>query len=62
MGAAPEHAVIEFLKRRYASAIACGDDQTATRLRAELDRLMNGSGGRSGRCITPEFPELPPAA
>jgi hypothetical protein len=62
MGAAPEHASIEFLKRRYASAIACGDDQTATRLRAELDRLMNGSGARSGRRIIPEFPELPPAA
>jgi hypothetical protein len=62
MGAASGHAVIEFLKRRYASAIARGDDQTATRLRAELDRLMNGSGGRSDRLITPELPELPPAA
>jgi hypothetical protein len=62
MGAAPEHAVIEFLKRRYASAIARGDDQTATRLRQELDRLMNGGGGRSEYHIGPEFPELPPAA
>ena len=62
MGAAPEQAVIEFLKRRYASAIARGDDQTATRLRAELDRLMNGVGDESGRRIVPEFPELPPAA
>lgn len=60
MGAAPERAVIEFLRRRYASAISCGDDQTATRLRAELDRLINGRcGDRSGRSITPE---LPPAA
>jgi hypothetical protein len=62
MGAAPDHAVIEFLKRRYASAIARGDDKTATRLRAELDRLMNGAGGRSDRLIAPDFPELPPAA
>ena len=62
MGAAPDQAVIEFLKRRYASAIRCGDDRTATRLRAELDRLMNGCGGESGRRIVPEFPELPPAA
>ena len=43
MGAAPDRAIIEFLKRRYASAIACGDDQTASRLRAQLDRLMNGA-------------------
>ena len=59
MGAAPEQAVIEFLKRRYASAIACGDDRTATRLRAELDRRMNGGAGTSDRPVTPE---LPPAA
>ena len=70
MGAVPEQAVIQFLKRRYASAIGCGDDHTATRLRAEIDRLMNGSGSRSGRPLTPELPrpasapcpELPPAA
>jgi hypothetical protein len=34
--------VVEFLKRRYARAIECGDDRTATRLRAEIDRLING--------------------
>ena len=62
MGAVPEQSVIEFLKRRYASAIRSGDDQTASRLRTQLDRLMNGSGGASGRCLTPELPELPPAA
>jgi hypothetical protein len=59
MGAAPERAVIEFLKRRWASAIRCGDDRTATRLRAELDRLINGPVGGAERPISPE---LPPAA
>jgi hypothetical protein len=59
MGAAPERAVIEFLKRRWASAIRSGDDRTATRLRAELDRLMNGPAGGSDRSVAPE---LPPAA
>jgi hypothetical protein len=34
--------VIEFLKRRYAGAIERGDDRTATRLRAEIDHLING--------------------
>ncbi len=34
--------VAEFLKRRYARAIECGDDRTAARLRAEIDRLING--------------------
>jgi hypothetical protein len=33
---------VEFLKRRYARAIECGDHRTATRLRAEIDRLING--------------------
>lgn len=32
----------EFLKRRYARAIESGDHRTATRLRAEIDRLING--------------------
>jgi hypothetical protein len=59
MGAAPEEAIIRFLKRRYASAIDCGDDRTATRLRAELDRLMNGRAAEAGQAVTPE---LPPAA
>lgn len=35
--------VVEFLKRRYASAIERGDDRTAIRLRAEIDRLINGA-------------------
>jgi hypothetical protein len=51
--------VVDFLKRRFASAIRCGDERTATRLRAELDRLMNGAG----RAPAPDpGPELPPAA
>jgi hypothetical protein len=33
----------EFLKRRYASAIERADDRTATRLRAEIDELINQS-------------------
>ncbi|HYZ25643.1 MAG TPA: hypothetical protein VE592_08415 [Geminicoccaceae bacterium] len=59
MGAAPDQAVIQFLRRRYASAIGRGDDRTATRLRAELDRLLNGSAANSNQAMTPE---LPPAA
>ena len=70
MGAAPEQAVIQFLKRRYASAIGCGDDRTASRLRAELDRLLNGASGNARPMIMTRFadesgpnaPELPPAA
>ena len=63
MGAATEQAIIDFLRRRYASAVACGDDRTAARLRAELDRLMNGRRRPgSGRGVSPELPELPPAA
>jgi hypothetical protein len=39
---ADEHRGLPFLKRRYARAIECGDDETAARLRLELDLLMNG--------------------
>jgi len=59
MDAARDQAVIQFLRRRYASAIGRGDDQTATRLRAELDRLLNGRAANSNQAMTPE---LPPAA
>jgi hypothetical protein len=53
----PERAVIQFLKRRYASAIGRGDDRTATRLRTELDGLMNGRAAAPvGRPL-----DLPPA-
>jgi hypothetical protein len=60
--AAAEQAIIDFLRRRYARAVASGDDQTAARLRAELDRLMNGRRARAGYRVAPEAPELPPAA
>ena len=69
MGAASEKAVIQFLKRRCASAIGCGDDRTASRLRAELDRLLNKPAGNAGRPKADfaddskhHSPELPPAA
>jgi len=50
---------VTFLKRRFASAIRCGDERTATRLRVELDRLMNGA---KPALPPPPDPELPPAA
>ena len=59
MDAARDEAVIQFLRRRYASAIGRGDDQTATRLRVELDRLLNGRAAKANQAMTPE---LPPAA
>jgi hypothetical protein len=62
MGAAADQAVIDFLRRRYASAIASGDDRTAARLRGELDRLMNDRRRGSEPRVSPELPELPPAA
>jgi hypothetical protein len=36
--------VIEFLRRRYASAILRDDAETAGRMRAQLDGLMNHAG------------------
>jgi hypothetical protein len=39
---------VEFLRRRYAAAILCDDADTAGRLRAQLDGIMNPAG-RSGR-------------
>jgi hypothetical protein len=56
---ATERAIVQFLKRRFASAIASRDDRTATRLRGELDRLINGPATGPERPIAPE---LPPAA
>ena len=58
-GTIASQSAVTFLKRRFASAIRCGDDRTATRLRVELDRLMNG--GRPALPPPPD-PELPPAA
>jgi hypothetical protein len=46
MDSVSDDPVVQFLKRRYAGAIRCGDHRTATRLRAELDRLMNGLWGQ----------------
>jgi hypothetical protein len=46
--------VAGFLKRRYARAIERGDDRTATRLRAEIDRLINDhatDGARGGDVV-----------
>ena len=57
-GTTSRRPAVDFLKRRFANAIRCGDDRTATRLRVELDRLMNGAR----RSIPPPDPELPPAA
>ena len=41
-----ERQVIDFLRRRYASAILRDDAPTAGRLRAQLDDLMNHAGPR----------------
>jgi hypothetical protein len=35
--------LIAFVRLRYADAIARGDDATASRLRAQLDALINGA-------------------
>jgi hypothetical protein len=37
-----ERKAVEFLRRRWASAIRSGDDRTAARLRLQLDRALNG--------------------
>jgi hypothetical protein len=37
-----ERKTVEFLRRRWASAIQSGDDRTAMRLRLQLDRALNG--------------------
>lgn len=46
---ADEQRALVFLKRRFARAIENGDHETATRLRLELDLLMNGRLARAGR-------------
>ena len=55
--------VIEFLRRRYASAILRDDAETAGRLRAQLDRLINHAGGppradRAGAPVASAAPTL----
>jgi len=37
----PHRQTVEFLRRRYAAAILCDDADTAGRLRAQLDGIMN---------------------
>jgi hypothetical protein len=47
-------AVVDFLRQRLADAIERGDDQTASRLRVQLDRLLNGpqrKGGTGWRAV-----------
>ena len=44
--------VIEFLRRRYASAILRDDAETAGRLRAQLDGLMNHTGASRVRATS----------
>jgi hypothetical protein len=48
--------LVEFLKRRYASAIERDDGATAARLRAEIDRLINGRLAQSGPDRAPKRP------
>lgn len=57
--ATPSRPEADFLRRRFASAIRSGDDRTATRLRLELDRLINGD---QPAIPPPPDPDLPPAA
>jgi hypothetical protein len=53
---------VEFLRRRYAAAILCDDADTAGRLRAQLDGIMNHvcAAGRPGE--VPEAQARPPEA
>ena len=44
---------VEFLRRRYASAIRSGDDRTALRLRLQLDRVLNGRLARAPLRVVP---------
>jgi hypothetical protein len=52
----PHRRSVEFLRRRYAAAILCGDAATAGRLRVQLDNLMNQPHGakRLGEAPQPE--------
>jgi hypothetical protein len=49
-----ERHAVEFLRRRWASAIQSGDDRTATRLRLQLDRVLNGRLAQAPLRIVPE--------
>jgi hypothetical protein len=54
----PHRPTVEFLRRRYAAAILCDDADTAGRLRAQLDGIMNpaGSSGRGGDAAPAQAP------
>ena len=58
----PHRQTFEFLRRRYAAAILCADADTAGRLRAQLDGIMNppGSSGRRGEAARAAA-QAPPA-
>jgi hypothetical protein len=61
----PYRQTVEFLRRRYAAAILRDDVDTAGRLRAELDGIMNQArAGRPGEPPPPEpqAPALQPPA
>jgi hypothetical protein len=49
---------VDFLRRRYAAAILCDDAATASRLRVQLDGIMNRTDG-AGPCGGPQPEALP---
>jgi hypothetical protein len=53
---------VEFLRRRYAAAILCDDADTAGRLRAQLDGIMNHARGAGRPGEVPEAQARPPEA
>jgi hypothetical protein len=51
----PHRQAIDFLRRRYAAAILCGDADTAGRMRARLDGIMNPGRGATRLGETPQM-------
>jgi hypothetical protein len=60
----PHRQSIEFLRRRYAAAILRDDPDTAGRLRAQLDAVMNHArrAGRPGEAPQPQARPIEPPA
>lgn len=60
----PHRQTIEFLRRRYAAAILRDDADTAGRLRAQLDAVMNYArrAGRPGEAPQPQARPIEPPA
>jgi hypothetical protein len=60
----PHRHSIEFLRRRYAAAILRDDADTAGRLRAQLDAVMNHArrAGRPGEASQPQARPIEPPA